>query len=476
LIDLDWLIPLGVLLLAMSAFLTATEVALFSLRRVDREQMARSGRPRDAAVLHLLDKPRRLVATVLVCNDAVNAGLAVTGLGVVGRLLPDCTVWACAAITAAAVLPLTLLIGEVLPRTLAQKAPMAWARASARPLQVCWFLAAPVRWVVHGTADLLLKPFGDLNKVRPRDLSEEEFKKLVDAGSAQGQVDQRERRLIHRVFEFGDKSVGQIMTPREKVFALSYDLPMARLVKEVAARGFSRVPIYTRSLDNVRGILNAKDLVLAATGQSTGRALGELLHDALFVPRTTPVGRMFRLFKQKKIHIALVVNEYGKLLGIVTMDDVLGQLFGDIHDERSPLQAAVRRARVGGRTPVPGRDTGPVGRVDRDGLLLPSEVPATMPVADGGRVRDAERAHARADELATAEAANDTAPIGPRPPPPGADTADLDAHDDHARAFERHDPDADLADASPVPIADLATGPSGPVAAARALGPKDEPS
>ena len=121
------------------------------------------------------------------------------------------------------------------------------------------------------------------------DLSEEEFRTLVDAGSAQGQVDARERRLIHKVFEFGDKNVGQVMTPREKVFALSYDLPMARLTKEVAARGFSRVPIYQRSLDNVRGILNAKDLVLAAAGQAPARTLSELLHEPLFVPRTTPV-------------------------------------------------------------------------------------------------------------------------------------------------------------------------------------------
>src|SRR4029079_2553815 len=103
-----------------------------------------------------------------------------------------------------------------------------------------------------------------------KDLTKEEFKSLVDVGSAQGQVDARERRLIHRVFEFADKNVGQIMTPREKMFALTYDLPMARLAKEVAARGFSRVPLYQKSVDNIRGILNAKDLVRAAAGTPPG--------------------------------------------------------------------------------------------------------------------------------------------------------------------------------------------------------------
>ena len=171
-----------------------------------------------------------------------------------------------------------------------------------------------MRWIVHGVAELLARPLGGAARPRAADLSEEEFRKLVDAGSAQGQVDARERRLIHRVFECGDKNIGQVMTPRDKVFALAYDLPMARLVKEVAARGFSRVPIYQRSLDNIRGILNAKDLVRATAGQSPARTLSELLSEPLYVPRTTPVARLFTIMKQKKIHLTLIINKYNKLI------------------------------------------------------------------------------------------------------------------------------------------------------------------
>src|SRR6185295_14459022 len=129
-------------------------------------------------------------------------------------------------------------------------------------LQLFSLLVTPVRLLLQLVAGILLRPLGDAVRARPvRDLSEQEFRTLVDAGSAQGQVDARERRLIHRVFEFSDKNVGQVMTPRERIFALSYDLPMQRLLREVAARGFSRVPIYQKSLDNIRGILNSKDLV-----------------------------------------------------------------------------------------------------------------------------------------------------------------------------------------------------------------------
>jgi len=155
---------------------------------------------------------------------------------------------------------------------------------------------------------------------------------------------------------------------------------MARLVKEVAARGFSRVPIYQRSLDNIRGILNAKDLVRATAGQSPARTLSELLSEPLYVPRTTPVARLFTIMKQKKVHLALVVSEYGKLLGLVTMDDLLALLFGDIHDERDGLQRAGRRGR-GGRTPLPGT----LPAIDQSSQQVKLEPEA---LEDGDRDRD----------------------------------------------------------------------------------------
>jgi CBS domain-containing protein len=166
------------------------------------------------------------------------------------------------------------------------------------------------------------------------------------------------------VFEFNDKNVGQVMTPRERIFALSYDLPTQRLAKEIAARGFSRVPIYQKSLDNIRGILNAKALVRAAAGQPLGRPLNDLLHEPLFVPRTTPVKRLFLTFKQKKVHMAIVVSEYGKVLGLVTMDDLLAQIFGVLRDERADLQQSIPLGRMRRETPAGGA---PRAGADGDG-------------------------------------------------------------------------------------------------------------
>ena len=338
------LIALGVLL---SAFFSGTEVAIFGLRRVERDQMSKSERAVDRRALLLLTVPRQLIAAVLIANELVNSYVAVLIFGLMVMHVPVASPWLWGLLAVACSLPVMVLLGEVTPKSLALKSPLTWVRVAVTPLALVVNIVTPIRYVLQGIADRLCALVGaSPKKGGNHDMSPAEFRNLVDAGSAQGQVNARERRMIHRVFEFSDKNVGQIMTPRERMFALSFDLPMARLSKEISARGFSRVPIYQKSVDNIRGIVNAKDVVRSLRQPGTAPGLAELLHEPLFVPRTTPVKRLFLTFKQKKVHFALVVNEYGKVLGLVTMDDVLSQLFGVLRDERERQQSAGRKLRT----------------------------------------------------------------------------------------------------------------------------------
>jgi putative hemolysin len=415
-------IPIAIACVALAAFCAGTEVALLSIRRVERDQLARSPRFTERRIAALLEKPRRLIATVLVGNEACAGLLAVLAFGVASRAF---TPWPAFWLALAAALPLIVLVSEITAKTLAAKAPLVWARLCALPLAAFAVVVAPARLIVEAAAGLVLAPFGGASRARPPgDLSEAEFRTLVDAGSAQGEVDARERRLIHRVFEFHDKNVGQVMTPRERIFALSYDLPAQRLVRELAARGFSRVPIYQKSLDNIRGILNAKDLVRTTAGQTLGRPLGELLHEPLFVPRTTPVKRLFLTFKQKKVHMAIVVSEYGKVLGLVTMDDLLAQIFGVLRDERAELQSSIVPPRAPARTPPEGKpEVGAPG----DGA-----VPAALAADDGLVHRGDDRSGPAVLPDGTLVAAAVLDPPPPRPihdvdevTPPAIDLADL---------------------------------------------------
>jgi len=356
----------GVLLFC-SGFFSGTEVAMFSLRRVDRQLMARSGRSTDALILRLLAKPRRLIATLLIGNELVNISIAVVVAGVVTELLPDVGEIELTLVATFAALPVMVLIGEISPKAIAYRTSLGWSRKTVRILWLFMWVVTPVRVVVHGVTSVLLRPFvRSGSRQAASELSAEEFKALVDAGSAEGEVNARERRLIHRVFEFGDKTADQVMQPRKRVFALSYDLPTARLIKEIAAGGYSRVPIYHKSLDRILGIIYAKDLVVQGTGLSAPRRLSDLLHEPLFVPRTMRVERLFRIFKQRKTHMAIVVNEYGKTIGLITMEDLLEELFGEISDERERQKARVRKVIT---EPVPKQPLEVVmgGRDDEDG-------------------------------------------------------------------------------------------------------------
>ena len=327
---------------------------MFSLRRADREQLARSDKSVDRRLIGLLRHPHRLIATILIGNESVNVATSAVMAALVESLFPGEGNLKLALVATFFAVSLLLFFGEITPKTIAMKTSNGWARRAARPLWLFGLLVTPIRLVVRALANGLLRPFGLVRgDSTPVALSEDEFKALVDAGSAEGEVDPRERRLIHKVFEFGDKTVADIMLPRDKVLALSYDLPMARLVKEVAARGYSRVPIYQRRLDNVRGILHVKDLAIQASNAARPKPLSEILHEPVFVPRTAPLANLFAVFKRRKTHMALVVNEYGKLAGLVTMEDVLEELFGEIRDERElQKERAVVPVRPGSEPPV----------------------------------------------------------------------------------------------------------------------------
>ncbi|MCP4446011.1 MAG: HlyC/CorC family transporter [Myxococcales bacterium] len=340
---MPYLAVLGALVVC-SAFFSGTEVAMFSLRRSDRELLGQSERKADKLILRILSRPRALLATLLIGNESVNVAISAVMAGFIDSFFHTGSELQNAVVATSLALPLLLFFGEIGPKSIAYGKGLGWSRKSVRFLWFFGFVITPIRFLVRGISDVVLGPLA--GKKGEADISEEEFKVLVDAGSAEGAVNDRERRLIHNVFAFGDKTVAEAMRRRGKVFALAYELPIARLVKEIAARGYSRVPIYDRSIDNIRGVLYAKDLVIASCRQSPPNRLSDLLHEPFWIPQTTTLSHLFSIFKQGKTHMALVVDEYGTLVGIVTMEDLLEELFGDIKDERELQKSMASKLRT----------------------------------------------------------------------------------------------------------------------------------
>jgi putative hemolysin len=279
---------------------------------------------------------------VLVGNEIVNVTMSATMAAVAAQVFTGYSNTSVAVLTTFVVLPFVLLLGEITPKTVAIKTSVGWSRKAARPLYLFSLLVTPLRLIVVGIARLLLRGIGVDSKRSPdaSAMGEEELKTLVDAGSAVGEVAPRERQVIHRVLDFADKRVAEVMRPARDSFLLSYDLPIKRMITEITAHGYSRVPVYARSRDRIVGILHAKDLVLLGPGLTAPPRLDEVLHKPLFVPRSMTLKRVFDIFKERKIHMGIVVDEYGAFAGLVTMEDLLEQLFGPIYDEKeTPAQA-----------------------------------------------------------------------------------------------------------------------------------------
>ena len=304
-------------LLLMSALLAASETALFALVRLEHTRDQLSGAVRDACD-RLMARPLEALVVIIGMNEACNvfaeclaAALLLTWLGPLGA-------W----IAAPSMLVVVLIFCDITPKTFALGYPGGIALLTARPLALAAKLAHPLaRWLVPA-----------IEPPRPSPISEEEFKALLRAGEAVGEVEPQERELIHKVFDFGNRRVVEIMTPRDKIFSISADIPADRLIAEVANGHFSRVPIYRGAPDQIIGILHVKDLVTRRLGPATPR-LDRLVRPAYFIPPAKRLGDLFDEMRRSRFQLALVVGEFGGLRGLITLEDLLEELFGEIRDE-----------------------------------------------------------------------------------------------------------------------------------------------
>jgi CBS domain containing-hemolysin-like protein len=313
------LLPIAVaVLVLLSALLAASETALFALVRMEHTRAQLEG-----SVQHALD---RLMARPL------ESLILIIGLNEGSNVFAECLAttflitWLGRPAGAYAAVPLmlvvVLLFCDITPKTFALGFPGGVARITARPLAVVADMVHPfAKWFTPASEPPRLEA-----------VSEEEFKALLRVSEVQGEVKPQERELIHKVFDFGARRVVEVMTPRDKIFSLDIDTPPDRLVSEITGHHFSRIPIYRGSPDNVIGILHAKDVVTRRL-ESTPLRLDRLIRPAYYVPPGKPLGELFDEMRRGRFQLALVVDEYGRVLGLITLEDLLEELFGEIRDE-----------------------------------------------------------------------------------------------------------------------------------------------
>jgi len=346
------LLGLG-LLIACSALLTGAEAAYFSLGRARLRRLGGNSGSPAAGTEPLITRPHDLLVTLLVGITIVNIGAAALAAAVAVDLFG--ARWGVLVEVVMMILLLTTF-GEVLPMTVAVKRPEAFLRVAERP--VAWLGAVlwPVRALLAGLSALVVRLVGR-GQVAAAELSEEELRTLVDVGTREGIVEREEREMIHKVFELEDTPVRSLMVPRTDMFCLDVETPTGEILPALREHLHSRVPVYEDSIDVIVGILYTKDLLPFVAGLPADFDIRAHLHPPYFVPESKRADALLQEFQAKKLHLAIVVDEYGGTAGLVSLEDLLEELVGEIADEFDEPERLIHRVdpttfRVAGKLPI----------------------------------------------------------------------------------------------------------------------------
>lgn len=321
-------LALFVLLMGLSGFFSSSETSLFSLGRLQIEEMRRDDNPRLALIERLLSEPRRMIVTILIGNEFVNVAASVISAAIVIRLLGADS----KLVNLLVMVPILLLFGEITPKTLALRNNIAFATSQSRPIEIFSVLITPLRWIVRLFADWLTTLIVGKQRTPGSIVTEDMVRVLAHEAVGEGVLDKNEAQYVDRVFDFGHKIVGDLKTPRSHIFFLPVDMPLPGIVDALRKARHTKVPVYEGHRDNVRGFLFARDLigVDVSSGQDGPATIEEHLREPYLVHESRSADDLFHTFRRRKLSVALTVDEYGGITGLITMEDLLECIFGDL--------------------------------------------------------------------------------------------------------------------------------------------------
>ncbi|MCF7830746.1 hemolysin family protein [Candidatus Gracilibacteria bacterium] len=342
-------IILLIILLILSGFFSGAEIALFSLsaekiHALRKNTSSRKQKQRIAKLELLKSKPNRLLVTILVGNNVVNiasASLAtLIAINTAIKLGFEEKTGMVVGIVTGVMTLLILLFGEITPKSLAHRNPIKFALFCAPILHSLQVILFPVVTPLS----LLVRKFSGNSEIK-RSLTEEELKAAVELSEQEGKIETGEKKLVEKILEFDQHSVEQIMTPRSKMFALPDDTPIEESLKHISEEAYSRIPIYHQNLDEIIGILTVRTLLkeMSQGNFANKKVANTSLLQPLRVPLTTKIDTLLESFQAEKTHLALIYDEYGGLIGLITLEDILEEIFGEIRDESDGEEFSIRR-------------------------------------------------------------------------------------------------------------------------------------
>lgn len=379
-------------LLLCSGFFSGSETSFFSLGRIERYLIRNGDESLTLRWIHvLLQNPRRLLISILVGNECINitasavsASLTVDVFNSIFPSIGENRLLLKTVVATALIFPLILIFGEITPKALALRNPQQYARIVVVPLSFFIRLVTPVRWVLEGLTNRIVRLVTRKPLVHETPMTEREFRSLVDLSREGGELWESEHQFIHNIFEFGEARVSELMTPRTDMICLRLDQSRTEVLNAIEAYHFSRIPVYEKDKDDVVGVLYSKDILRESLGTTKEETwnLQSILRRPFFIPQTKKASDLFREFRSNRIHMAIAVDEYGGVAGLVTMEDLLEELFGEILDEYDPEEPRTRQ--VDGNTwVIPARMS-----VEDFNRQMESELPVDEYDTMGGLVFD----------------------------------------------------------------------------------------
>jgi gliding motility-associated protein GldE len=320
---------LGVLVfLIVSALIAAAEVAFFSLEPSDLEVLRNSNSTAEKKIVELLSKQKKLIATIVIAHNLVNIGVVVLSETIFDSLLHNRVSPTLEfAIRVVIVTFLIVLVGEVIPKIYTKQNALKIAKRLVLGVSITEKILQPISFLLIKSTSLL----DVLMKNRKHDLTVDDLSQALDLTSNET-TPEEERKILKGIVEFGNTDVRQIMKPRLEIIAFDKDLPFDNLLEKVIECGFSRIPIFNESPDNIIGILYSKDLIPHLNSDNNFNWIS-ILRTPFFVPSNKKIDDLLKEFQTKKMHMAIVVDEYGGTSGLVTLEDIIEEVIGDINDE-----------------------------------------------------------------------------------------------------------------------------------------------
>jgi len=317
------------LLMGLSAFFSSSETALFSLSSVQIEQMRQNNHPRLDVLERLLTQPRRLIMTIIIGNDLVNVSASMISATIVIQLLSEEYKW----INLFVMVPILLLVGEITPKTLAIRNNVAFASAESRPIEFFARMVKPLRILVRTVSEWFITLIVGKERSRGNIITEDMVRTLAYEAVGEGVLDRTEAQFIEQIFDFGNKILEDVMTPRSEIFFLQLGNTVPEILQELHRTRHTKIPVFQEHRDNIMGILYARDLLGIDLDEISKESqwFKSLLREPYFVPESKPAAELFDTFRQRRMSCALTVDEYGGVTGLVTMEDLLECIFGDIH-------------------------------------------------------------------------------------------------------------------------------------------------